>query len=267
MSGSGLFNFASVPDSYRQHLQPAVFDPWARELLAFVPPARGNVILDVAAGTGAVAHVAAGVAGPGGRVIAADISPLMLAGTRWAKADDRAPIEVLECPADRLALPDESVDVVYCQQGLQFMPDRNAVMTEIRRVLRPDGVIGIAVWSDGTRPEPFDTYARILQEHGIAEPYPHAYDTSTVTMSESEIESLLTAAGYLQPAVRTAELPLAWPDPRAAALGIMGSSYGPTVASLNPREQEAVFASIVEESSSGQPRAIMSAVFGRGTAD
>jgi ubiquinone/menaquinone biosynthesis C-methylase UbiE len=264
-SRSGLFDFSSVPDSYRLHLQPTVFDPWARALLAFVPPARGTVVLDVASGTGAVAHAAAEIVGPDGRVIAADVSPMMLAGTGLAPADDRAPVELLECPADQLALPDGSVDVVYCQQGLQFMPDRGAVMTEMRRVLRPGGAAGIAVWSDRLRPEPFDTYARILQMHGIAEPYPGAYDTTKVTMSEPEIEALLNTGGYTQSTVRSVALPLEWPDARVAALGILGSTYGQTVASLNPEEQEAVFASIVEEASNGQPR-VMTAVFGRGIA-
>ncbi len=76
-------------------------------LLAFAPPASGDVILDVAAGTGAVTH------GPGGRVIASDISPLMLAESRQERTDDRAAVESLESPADHLALPDGSVDVVY----------------------------------------------------------------------------------------------------------------------------------------------------------
>jgi ubiquinone/menaquinone biosynthesis C-methylase UbiE len=265
-SQSGLFNVASVPDGYRQYLQPAVFDPWARELLAFVPPPPGGVVLDIAAGTGAVAHAAAKVVGPGGRVIAADVSPLMLAGTGLAPADDRAAVDVLECPADRLALPDASVDAAYCQQGLQFMEDRAAVMGEARRVLRSGGVAGIAVWSDTKRPEPFDTYARILQEQDVPEPYPGAFDTSKVTLSERAIESLLVAAGFAQPSVRTVELELAWPDPRAAAFGIMGSSYGPAVASLTPQFREAVLAAIMTEFSDRRLRATMVAVFGRGTA-
>lgn len=261
---SGLFNVTSVPDGYRQYLQPAVFDPWARELLAFAPPASGDVILDVAAGTGAVAHAASDIAGPGGRVVASDISPLMLAESRQERTDDRAAVESLESPADHLALPDGSVDVVYCQQGMQFMPDRHAVMAEILRVLRPGGVVGIAVWSNGTPPEPFDSYARILRAHNIPEPYPSAYDTSAVTMSESEIEFLLRSAGYREPTVLTVELPLVWPEPESAAFGITGSTYGPAVASLSRAEQEEVFASIVKEASGEKPHAVMRAVLGRG---
>ncbi len=113
----GLFNFTSVPDGYRQYLQPAVFDPWARELLAFVPPSLGDVVLDIAAGTGAVAHAAAPIVGPEGRVIASDVSPIMLAGARLEATDDRAAVEPLESPADRLAVPDGIVDVALLSTG------------------------------------------------------------------------------------------------------------------------------------------------------
>jgi ubiquinone/menaquinone biosynthesis C-methylase UbiE len=261
-SEPGLFNFTSVPDGYRQYLQPTVFDPWARELLAFVPPTSGDVVLDVATGTGAVARAAASVVGPVGRVIASDISPLMLAGVGLEATDDHAAIEPLESPADHLALPDGVIDAVYCQQGLQFMSNRNAVITEMLRVLRPGGALGIAVWSDQVQPEPFATYARILQDHGIAEPYPNAYDTSVVTMSETEIEQLLTTVASDQVTVRTVEVPLLWPEPRWAALGLTGSTYGPTIATLGVPQQEAVFAAIAEKAISVPPL-IMKAVLGR----
>jgi SAM-dependent methyltransferase len=260
-SEPGLFNFTSVPDGYRHYLQPAVFDPWARELLAFVPPANGNVVLDVAAGTGAVARAAAPMVGPGGRVIASDVSPLMLAGVGQEATDDQAAVEPLESPADHLALPDGVIDAVYCQQGLQFMSDRSAVINEMLRVLRPGGTLGIAVWSDQAPPEPFASYARILQDHGVPEPYPNAYDTSVVTMSESEIERLLAPAHSAQTSVRTIEVPLVWPEPRWAALGITGSTYGPTVAALGQSDQKAVFADI--EQAGGDPPVIMRAVLGR----
>jgi SAM-dependent methyltransferase len=112
----GLFDFTSVPDGYRHYLQPAVFDPWARELLAFAPPSTGDVVLDVASGTGAVAHAAAPLVGPRGQVIASDVSPPMLAAVPLEATADRAAVEPLEIPTD-------------CQQGLQFMADRDIVIT------------------------------------------------------------------------------------------------------------------------------------------
>ena len=228
-------------------------------------PSLGDTVLDVAAGTGAVAHAAASIVGPGGRVIASDVSPPMLAGVRLEATDDRASVEPLESPADHLALPDELVDAVYCQQGLQFMSDRNAVVAEMLRVLRAGGALGIAVWSDGCPPEPFASYARILQDHGVPEPYPSAYDTSVVTMSENQIEQMLTRAGSQQITVSIVEVPLLWPEPQWASFGITGSTYGPTVALLALPQQEALFAAIEEEASSGRP-VIMKAVLGRAIA-
>jgi SAM-dependent methyltransferase len=198
-------------------------------------------------------------------VIASDVSPLMLAQVGMAATDDQAAVEPLESPADHLALTDGVIDAVYCQQGLQFMSDRNAVITEMLRVLRPGGVLGIAVWSDESPPEPFASYARILQDHGVPEPYPNAFDTLVVTMSESEIEGLLATAGFARVSVRTIEVPLIWPEPSWAAFGITGSTYGPTVAALGQPEQEAVFADI-EERAGGDPPVIMRAVLGRALA-
>jgi ubiquinone/menaquinone biosynthesis C-methylase UbiE len=261
---SGLFNFTSVPDAYRQYLQPSVFDPWARALLDFVRPALGEVVLDVAAGTGAVSHAASPLVGSTGRVIASDLSPLMLAATGLAASGDRAAVDTLESSADHLNLDDGSIDVGYCQQGLQFMPDRARVMRELHRVLRPGGRAGIAVWAAGRPPEPFDTYARVLQAHEVPEPYPNAYDTTAVTMSEGELEDVFTAAGFRQVSVRTVELPLAWPDADAGAFGLMGSSYGPAVAALPAAKQQSIFAAIVQEGTAGAT-AVMAAVFGRGS--
>jgi ubiquinone/menaquinone biosynthesis C-methylase UbiE len=259
---TGMFNFTSVPDSYRRYLQPAVFDPWARELLAFAPPSLGDLVLDVASGTGAVAHAVAALVGPHGRVIASDVSPLMLAAVTLGATHDRAAVEPLESPADGLALPDEVVDAVYCQQGLQFMSDRGAVITEMLRVLRPGGALGVAVWSDQVPPEPFASYARILRDHDVPEPYTNAYDTSVVTMSEGEIETLLSTSGSVHTSVRTVEVPLMWPEIRWAALGITGTTYGPAVTTLAPPKQAALFATIEEQAGSAPP-VMMRAVLGR----
>jgi SAM-dependent methyltransferase len=51
-------------------------------------------------------------------------------------------------PAVPLPLPDDSVDIVTCQQGLQFFPDKTAALAEIRRVLRRGGRVGVAVWTN-----------------------------------------------------------------------------------------------------------------------
>jgi ubiquinone/menaquinone biosynthesis C-methylase UbiE len=125
-----------------------LFTPWARDLIERLAPPRGCIALDVATGPGTVTHLLAERIGRGGRVVATDISPAMLEIARSKLvAADSAAIDWVESPAVPLPLPDASVDVVTCQQGLQFFPDKTAALTEMRRTLRIGGRAGVAVWA------------------------------------------------------------------------------------------------------------------------
>jgi SAM-dependent methyltransferase len=125
-----------------------LFTPWAHDLIDRLAPPPGCTVLDVACGPGTVARVLAERIGRGGRVIAADISAAMLEiGRAKPVAADAATIEWIESPAAPIPLPDASVDLVTCQQGLQFFPDKTAALAEMRRTLRPGGRAGVAVWT------------------------------------------------------------------------------------------------------------------------
>jgi SAM-dependent methyltransferase len=71
---------------------------------------------------------------------------LEIAGSKPV-ADDWAAIEWIEGPAAPIPLPDASVDIVTCQQGLQFFPDKTAALAEMRRTLRSGGRAGVSVWT------------------------------------------------------------------------------------------------------------------------
>jgi ubiquinone/menaquinone biosynthesis C-methylase UbiE len=134
--------------AYRDTLLEPVFRPWAKLLLEIAQPRPGEQLLDVATGPGTVAQAAAAVLGPSGRVVAGDISPAMLAIARSFPAQPgAAPIEYVESPAAPLAAASSSHDIVTCQQGLQFVPDRTAAVAEMFRVLRPGGRVVLAVWA------------------------------------------------------------------------------------------------------------------------
>jgi hypothetical protein len=73
------FNIPSVPRAYEKFLVPRVFEPWAMLLLDAVEPRAGEFVLDVAAGPGTVARLAAVRVGVRGRVLATDIAqPIIL---------------------------------------------------------------------------------------------------------------------------------------------------------------------------------------------
>ena len=121
---------------YERELVPALFGRWASDLVEAAGIREGGRVLDVACGTGAVTRVAATRAGPAGRVVGLDVNPNMLAAARSA-VRDRA-IEWREGSAHEMPFPDASFDVVLCQQGLQFFPDRAAGLREMCRVLVPE---------------------------------------------------------------------------------------------------------------------------------
>ncbi len=141
------FSGSGAAGAYESVLVPRLFTPCAIALLTRLGLNPGETLLDVACGTGIVARLAAPVLGPTGRVIGRDLAESMLERARAAHLpDDSAPIDYGVAPADQLDVAGESVDVVTCQQGLQFFPDAHAAVAEMRRVLRPGGRAGIAVW-------------------------------------------------------------------------------------------------------------------------
>jgi SAM-dependent methyltransferase len=259
----GPFGSASVAENYRRYLQPVIFDRWSRILVDFAGVARGQAVLDVAAGTGAASRAAAAVVGPGGRVVASDISVEMLSHVHEGAPVSATPIETLVSSATRLALPAGSVDVVLCQHGFQFMPDRVAVARELRRVLRPGGVAAIAVWVAGRRMEPFDTYAEAMGDLGIESGY-GPVSNARLPMSEQEVLDVFAEAGLVDAVVSTQTVELRWPSIDDAARGIAGTPFGAVVHDLEPALRERLFARL-RETLPSRPQ-LQSAVLGRASA-
>ncbi|MFD2093707.1 class I SAM-dependent methyltransferase [Blastococcus deserti] len=136
---------ASPAQAYQEYFGPAIFEPLAAKVLAVAPPAAGHRILDVACGTGILTRRLAEAAGPGGQVVGIDINPAMIDVAR-AQAATGAPVEYRHGDGIALDAPAATFDAVYCQQGLQFFPDRPAGAREMRRVLGDGGRAVVATW-------------------------------------------------------------------------------------------------------------------------
>jgi ubiquinone/menaquinone biosynthesis C-methylase UbiE len=158
------FAQGTTVETYVRIQLPRVFVPWARVLLELVPPRPGDAVLDVATGPGTVAREAARAVGADGRVTGLDMSAAMLAaGRAWQAESGAAPIEYVEAAAASMPLPDNTFDVAYCQQGLQHMSDPLAALREMRRVLKPGGRLGVALWTQS----PFGLFREITADMGL----------------------------------------------------------------------------------------------------
>ena len=115
---------------------------------ALIAPAEvgeGHVVVDYGSGPGATAIELARRVGPSGRVWALDINREFLKRTQERAEQEglgqRVSAELVE--KDRLPLPDQSADRVVCKNVLEYVPDLDATLSELRRVLAPGGRIHI----------------------------------------------------------------------------------------------------------------------------
>jgi SAM-dependent methyltransferase len=131
-------------------IEPRVFAPLGRQLVARSGVGVGADVLDVAAGKGAVYLAAA----PGARrAVAVDIAPEMLTRLdRLARPQGLPAPELHVMDAESLAFHSGSFDAVFCAFGLSFFLRPGRALAEFRRVLRPGGVVAVSAWDAAEDP-------------------------------------------------------------------------------------------------------------------
>ena len=134
----------SIPQLYERYFVPLIFEPYAVDIAARVAALAPRRVLEVAAGTGVVTRHLAQRLAPDVEIVATDLNPAML--TEAARLGTARPVEWRPADAMRLPFDDASFDVVVCQFGAMFFPDRAAGFEETRRVLRPGGHFVFNVW-------------------------------------------------------------------------------------------------------------------------
>ena len=133
----------SIPEFYDRCLGPFLFEPYAEDLASRARALQPRRILETAAGTGIVTAALARAL-PDSEIVATDLNPDMLRVAR-AKVDSPR-IAFATADAQSLAFADSGFDLVVCQFGAMFFPDRVTAYREARRVLRPGGALLFNVW-------------------------------------------------------------------------------------------------------------------------
>lgn len=158
----------AIPDFYERGMAPVMFAPAAAVTVARVAELAPRRILETASGTGQATRLLAARLASDTAITATDLAPAMLA---LAKGHLPAGVDVDLRPADAQALPfaDAAFDLVLCQFGVMFFPDRAGAMREAARVLRPGGRFVFTTW-DTRDANPYAKVAADLVVETIGEP-------------------------------------------------------------------------------------------------
>jgi SAM-dependent methyltransferase len=243
-AGSPASFVGSIPEQYDRHLGPVIFEPYAADLAARLSLAPGARVLEVACGTGIVTRRLLAALPADGRLVATDLNPPMI---DWARsrlpADPRLELK----PADAQALPfaDASFDVVVCQFGVMFFPDKPLAMREARRVLAPGGRLVFNVW--GTLAEnPFGRIAHGTIGGFFTSDPPQFYNTPFGWADEGVIRATVAGAGFSDVRVDTVEAPVSAESAADFAIGLVRGN--PVLLAIQERgvDPEAVTRAVAE---------------------
>lgn len=198
--------YGSTPAAnYERYFVPAIGGPLADDLVELADLRPGERILDLACGTGVVTRLAAQQVG-GSSVVAVDVNPGMLDVARTTTPDPA--IEWYQASAESLPLDDATFDVVICQMGLQFFPDKPAALSEIRRVLKPNG--RIVLNAPGPTPPVMTALEQALGHH--LGPEPAGFVATVFSLHEPDhVRRLLAAADFADAQARSKQKSLRLP--------------------------------------------------------
>lgn len=149
------------PDAYEKYIVPAYTRSWAREIVERARLRAGEMILDVACGTGLVARIAAEGQGNTDLIYGVDINKIMIHKAREIEET----IHWHHSDVTGMPFPDKHFDVILCQQGLQYFPDPFAALTEMNRVLAVNGRIVLSVWRPIKYSPFYESLSRALEKY------------------------------------------------------------------------------------------------------
>ncbi len=135
----------SIPENYDRYMVPLIFQPYADAVAGRIAAWAPKAVLETAAGSGVVTRALAPVLPADAVYVVTDLNAPMLDQAAARQGTD-ARIQWRQADACALPFADAAFDVVVCQFGVMFFPDRITGYAEARRVLKPGGRFLFSVW-------------------------------------------------------------------------------------------------------------------------
>jgi ubiquinone/menaquinone biosynthesis C-methylase UbiE len=185
--------YGNVPQHYEQYLGPILFEPYAIDLAARVPPGVRSV-LELACGTGRVTNHLDQQLAKDTRIVASDLNPDMISVARTIVFSPR--VEWMEVNAQHLPFAAGSFELVLCQFGVMFFPDKLQAFREVHRVLEPGGRFLFNTW-DGFSVNPRAAIIVQVMETELGADAPDFLSVGPYSFhNEARIALLLEEAGF-----------------------------------------------------------------------
>ncbi len=158
----------TAAQAYEKFLVPAFQGPQAAEAVDIASPKPVEQLLDVCCGTGVAVRLALPRVAPGGRMAGLDIDPAMIEVARsLTRSPDGVTVDWHCASAQAMPFESGAFDLVFCLQGLQFLPDCTAGLAEIRRVMKPGGRLVAIVWDAIEHCEGQNAVVQILRRRNV----------------------------------------------------------------------------------------------------
>src|SRR5512143_2428277 len=200
----------NAAERFERWVVPFVSWPMVLPLLDLAGLRAGERVLDLATGTGLLARMAARRVTPGGAVTGLDLNDEMLKVARELPLPPGLKIEWRHGSALALPFDDGAFDVVVCQQGFQFFPDRMEALHQMRRVLRATGHVALSVV---TGPSPYFMAVRDAVARHVSAEVARSTAAGFSLGDAEEFGDLLKGAGFHNVLVRHVPLTLRLPAP------------------------------------------------------
>ncbi len=215
----------SVPKYYDSALVPVIFIDYAQDLAQRVVARKPKTVLELASGTGVVTRLLRDGLSPDCHITASDLNEPMLDVARQKfEASESVSFQTID--AMEIPLEDQSVDVVVCQFGVMFFPDKVKSYREVLRVLKPGGHYIFNVW-DSHAFNPFAAVGQRAVEEVFPDDPPGFYKVPFHYHDTKEMKRDMNDAGFSSVQVERRQIKKTIPSQETLAKGFI---YGNPIA-------------------------------------
>ena len=235
----------SIPENYDSYLGPALFEPYAADMVERVNVREGASVLELACGTGIVTRRLRDHLPHSVRLVATDLNEAMITYAARKFRPEEA-VEWKQADAANLPFDDQSFDVVVCQFGLMFVPDKERAVREAYRVLKPGGTFLFSVW-DAIEQNDLAHIAHTTISTFFEHDPPNFYEVPFCLHDTKVIMSHLVAAGFKDSQSALLTLSSISPSALEAATGLVeGNPVRDAIEERNPSAVPKVVRAVAE---------------------